>query len=930
MPFLPQYKVQPGLAAVSGSTPLLIDVFPWESYLPLVASIVSNGGKVERQYQSEWHTTVSAQVDARIIPLLASLEGVRWIQRWTEPTIANKDGQWVVQSGIQDNRPIWNRSIRGEGQVVAYADTGMDWDHSFFRDPADKPPGPGARKTIGYVRWANQFGDNMGHGTHVAGTIAGNDVPVNGTSANIGNAPAAFLWVDDVSNTGGDWEAPQDLNPLYEKSFNGSSNSSTGEGARLHSNSWGWPSEHNYTMVAATTDEFMWNHQDYLVVIAAGNERGAGMNSLRSPGLAKNIVTVGATENGMTAQDMAGFSSTGPTQGDGRLKPTVCAPGVNIRSAMSDSDTTTKNSGETQMSGTSMATPTTAGALALLRQYFREGWYPSGTKTASDALTPSAPLMKATLMAGAVEISGAGTDSLNEGVFPNNSQGWGRVTLENSLFFDGDARKLWVKDDRTGVQTGANLTFKVKVNGVNEPLRVILAWSDAPGAVYSNPSIVNDLDLIVTSPGATYLGNRFAGKSPGHSVVGGMQDRVNVEEGVILPDATNGLVAGEYTINVVGQNVPTGPQPFALVVVGDIEGQAAVASVTIAPPTANVEVAKSAQFQARALDTAGNDVPGAKFTFTVTPPTLGTAADLGNGTAGFTAGTKTGTGVLTATASGKTANATITVTAGPIATLTVEPGTISMAVKGTAPARAVGKDQYGNDATPASVVWTVSVGLDATVTGSGASISLLAGTRSGTGEITADAVGKSAKATVNIAPGPPKKLEVPQSIDTVVGTNVSVSARVLDEYGNEIKSATATWATASGLGTFSPSTGLTVKFKAGTKAGNASFSVTSGALIEVRDLAVVPGPPAKITVIPDRVVLDPQGTKDLTAAVFDQYGNNISNASVKWEAPSFATVIPGEGYKVTIASEAIGGAQGVLYARVDAVQAQVPVTVNAF
>jgi hypothetical protein len=927
-PHQPHYKVHPGLIGAAGDRRLLVDVFPWEDARSVISSALALGARLEKVERSEWHTTVMFRGDASIAPALARMDEVRWIQWYEDPTLANGEAQWVVQSGVSGVRPIWNHSLRGEGQYVAYADTGMDYDHSFFRDANMSKPGKGHRKVVSYYVWEQPEGDQHGHGTHVSGSITGNDRPNGGSATNIGQAPAAVIHVDDAGtgNLGG---LPKDLNNLFEVSFN-NTNSSSGEGARVHSNSWGWPSEHNYTQAAATTDEFMANHRDYLVVIAAGNERNSGANSLRSPGLAKNVVTVGATENGANSESMASFSSVGPTQGDGRMKPTVCAPGSGIMSALNDNNLNSNNSGETSMSGTSMATPTTTGSLALIRQWYTEGRYPTGKKSPSDAMTPTAALMKATLIAGAVEISGTGSDFLNEGVYPNNSQGWGRVNLENSLYFEGDTSKTWVKDDRAGVQTGANLSFKFKVNGVNAPLRVMLVWTDAPGAIFSNPSIVNDLDLIVTSPGATYLGNNFAGKGPGHSVAGGSQDRVNVEEGVILPDAANGLVTGEYTVNVVGQNVPRGPQPFALVVTGDIEGQAAVAQVTIAPTTASVEVAKSAQFQARALDTAGNDVPGAKFTYTVTPASLGTASDLGNGSVSFTAATKTGSGILTATASGKTANATLTVTAGPIATLTVDPSSISIAVKGSAPVRAIGKDQYGNDATPSSVAWTVSAGLDATVSGGGASVNLVAGVKAGSGELTADAAGKIAKATVTIAPGPPKKLEAPDRIEAVVGSNVSVSARVLDEYGNEIASATANWATASSLGTFSPSTGLAVKFKAGAKSGNSTFSVTSGALNKVGELYVLPGPPTKVIVTPATVSLDPQGSQALKARVEDQHGNEIKNATVKWEPPSFATVSPDLGLETTISSEAVGGAQGSLRAVSESAYVDVPVTVNPF
>ena len=84
---------------------------------------------------------------------------------------------------------------------------------------------------------------------------------------------------------------------------------------------------------------------------------------------------------------------------------------------------------------------------------------------------------------------------------------------------------------------------------------------------------MNDLDLRVQAPdGKTYLGNVTQGLNPGRSVTGGNPDRANVEEGVFLPSSQYGLVAGTYTLTVEAINVPQGPQPYALVAVGGLEG----------------------------------------------------------------------------------------------------------------------------------------------------------------------------------------------------------------------------------------------------------------------------------------------------------------------------------------------------------------------
>ena len=76
-----------------------------------------------------------------------------------------------------------------------------------------------------------------------------------------------------------------------------------------------------------------------------------------------------------------------------------------------------------------MSTPTVAGTAALMRQYFTDGYYPSGSKTAADARKPLGSELKATLMNGTAFITGT----------PGNTMGWGRIWLDNNLFFAGEA-----------------------------------------------------------------------------------------------------------------------------------------------------------------------------------------------------------------------------------------------------------------------------------------------------------------------------------------------------------------------------------------------------------------------------------------------------------------------------------------------------------
>ena len=113
------------------------------------------------------------------------------------------------------------------------------------------------------------------------------------------------------------------------------------------------------------------------------------------------------------SNDLAEFSSIGPSN-DGRLKPDLTAPGRNIFSSYSDAEPYSfqcrdSASGDgaaiVEMSGTSMATPIVAGAAALVRQYLKDGYYPTGL-VGGPALHPSSALMRAILINSAVPLTG--------------------------------------------------------------------------------------------------------------------------------------------------------------------------------------------------------------------------------------------------------------------------------------------------------------------------------------------------------------------------------------------------------------------------------------------------------------------------------------------------------------------------------------------
>jgi hypothetical protein len=142
------------------------------------------------------------------------------------------------------------------------------------------------------------------------------------------------------------------------------------------------------------------------------------------------------------------------------------------------------------------------------------------------------------------------------------------VLGDATAYFAGDARKLIVKDVRRTDESslGTNESFSMPVDvGPGQELRITLAYTDAPGAIFATAPVINNLDLVVTSPSnVTYLGNVFASRQ---SVPAGTADAINNLEQVLLRTPE----AGRYVIEVRGTQVQVGPQGFAIVVTGDVQ-----------------------------------------------------------------------------------------------------------------------------------------------------------------------------------------------------------------------------------------------------------------------------------------------------------------------------------------------------------------------
>lgn len=399
------------------------------------------------------------------------------------------------------------------------------------------------------------------------------------------------------------------------------------DGARISNNSWGGDATGPYDIDAQTYDALVRDaqpagaaypasgNQEIVVVFAAGNE-GPGAQTINSPGSAKNVITVGASENvrslsidnggnnsagndgcnisdyaANSADDIASFSSRGPCQ-DGRMKPDLVAPGTHVTGGVPQSLPAPPPTGlgtaitcfdsaavcalpgsgsvgnpdnffplgqqfYTVSSGTSHAVPAVAGACALLRQYFIN----NGLQPPSPAMTKAYLINSARYMTGAFA---------NDTLWSPN-QGMGAVNL--GMAFDAVPRILrdQVSTDKF-TASGQTRRFSGVIANPSKPFRVTLAWTDAPGSTIG-AAYKNDLDLTVVVGGNVYKGNVFSGA---FSVPGGSADYKNNVENVFLPAGLSGpfevtVTAANITSDGVPNEAPSIDQDFALVIYNAVE-----------------------------------------------------------------------------------------------------------------------------------------------------------------------------------------------------------------------------------------------------------------------------------------------------------------------------------------------------------------------
>jgi hypothetical protein len=466
-PYRAEYKIAPQLQAIDtalqqAASEVLVLFFPDMPQQAVEAALQSAGATSAEISITPLGIIVHTQLSAASIAQLSQVAGVNWIEPYYPMYVANAEARRIMNA-----ESVWqSHGLFGSGQIVAISDSGLsvqgalsaDFSGRLVRAYAPSEMRPESPVCQAKTNWT----DLNGHGTHVAGSVLGSGVHSGSnptahqyTTSHAGVAPEArFVFM--AMNTDGAG-AIQCIPPNGNYIAFGYQN-----GARISTNSWGGNTNGAYTLTDGVIDDYIWRNPDYLVLFAAGNA-GPEADTIGSPGSAKNILSVGASENnrptlgpadpfaGGSISDnpnqLAYFSSRGPTD-DGRIKPDIVAPGTNILSVLAAEagglDPVSPGQPYALSSGTSMATPLTAGAAALLREWLvRQRGMPN----------PSAALLKALLIHGAIALPGA--------AIPNPTSGWGRVDLKNTL----GANYAIFDDHVQGVQTGNSITYTVDIAG---------------------------------------------------------------------------------------------------------------------------------------------------------------------------------------------------------------------------------------------------------------------------------------------------------------------------------------------------------------------------------------------------------------------------------------------------------------------------------
>jgi subtilisin family serine protease len=314
---------------------------------------------------------------------------------------------------------VWELGFTGQGIVVASADTGVRWTHNALKPHYRGWDGVNADHDYNWHDSIHDSGgpvcgndspfpcDGNSHGSHTTGTMIGDD----GAGNQIGMAPGA-KWIAcrmlDEEGNGTDANAIECME-FFLAPYPVGGDPGQGDPTKapdITNNSWGcYPAEDCGDALLAAVEA---QRAAGIMMVVAAHNQGPDCSTVATPGIYEASYTVGALSTG--TDDIAPFSGRGPvtSDGSGRIKPDITAPGAGVRSATNASDNS-----YSAFWGTSMATPHIAGAMALL--------WSAHPELQNEINSSRAVLNNAAIHIASTECGDAGP--------PNNVYGWGRVDI---------------------------------------------------------------------------------------------------------------------------------------------------------------------------------------------------------------------------------------------------------------------------------------------------------------------------------------------------------------------------------------------------------------------------------------------------------------------------------------------------------------------
>ena len=460
-------------------------------------------------FKNEEFGSVELSITPSDLSLVSSLSFISYIEPVDPPAYKENDlGRTLHRTNVINTEYVTGKKYNGEGVKVMMHDDGYVEPHIDRKGRVDESFCFGCSSS-----------SNDSHGDHVSGTImgAGNLDPKGR-----GMADGSFLYVMGYSTNNYSQYVPT----LYNNYDVVITSASYSNGCNA-----------GYTSLARDLDEQNNTYSSLLHVFSAGNSGssdcgyGAGStwgNVTGGHKQAKNVIAVGNLDY---AASLASSSSRGPAA-DGRIKPDICAQGTNVYS-------TYPNYTYNSITGTSMSCPGISGVLAQLYQAYKEN---------NNNTNPSSGLMKCILLNSADDIGNPG---------PDFKHGWGVVNanralklIENSNYFSGS------------ISQGSTNTHTLNIPSNIDEVKVMVYWHDKEGSTSASISLVNDINMSMSSSNGTNYNPWVLDPTPNSSnlnqnAVRGIDNLNNMEQVTVTNPSS-----GNYTIYIDGNSIPFGPQEY--------------------------------------------------------------------------------------------------------------------------------------------------------------------------------------------------------------------------------------------------------------------------------------------------------------------------------------------------------------------------------